>query len=518
MMRRRTPVAGGDQSAALPHIVRFTATEPTQMRSDKKYLIKGSVLNLIGLVVRNISPVLVIILARLFPREVFGLFISVSLFALTASRLLVMGLDKGLIWYVPRNQKRGRPAHTGLVPVTVTTHLVAIGAWVLAALFIGSGGLVSFPTLAAVSPTFVTVCLLSVVPYMALHCFAAALEGIRRPEYKLFVNQFLATTLGPLSAIILFYAGVGDMSLALGFTGSNLLGALVLVFFVNRHFDGIRWRKWGRIDGELLRYSWPLGVAEAIASVLLRVDLWMILFMLGPAEAAVYAIMVTLSNGVKGIRQSFDPLIVPIVSKMKKEQRAAHLKEVYSYAVNMVTGIQFLVAFTVLFFPAEIMSIAGKSYTVQPQALSILLVGNLVNGFLALNGQVILGLGYSRVMLYLNTGTLLLNLALNYLLIPRLGITGAATATVLAYMAQCLMMYLYQKRLTGLHLYQRHLAVNALVIALFAGAAFGYQETIVALPLLHKTAGYAAALCGLGVLYLLKRKTFSLSSPGSTTA
>ena len=480
------------------------------IETDKRYLIRGSVLNAMGLVLRNISPVLVFVLARIFPKDVFGVFVSVTLFTLTASHLLVMGFDKGLLWYIPRNQEQSRPLHTGLVAVTRTTHLVAFAAWALAALYLFSGGQEQIASLSPVSPWFVTVCLFSLVPYMALHGLSAALEGRRLPQYKLLVNQFLSTTLGPILAIGLHFAGWDEISLALGFTSANLLGAMVLVGVVNRRFAGIRWTDRERIDRELWSYSWPLGLSQAVAGILLRVDLWMILLLLGPEDAAVYAIMVTLSNGLKAVRQNFDPLIVPIVSSMKQQRRSTDLKEVFTYAVNMVTGIQMLVAVTVLFFPVYILSIAGESYTVQPQALSILMVGNLINGLLALNGQVILGLGKSRPIFLLNAATLVLNLSLNFLLIKRLGISGAATATALAYLAQCSVLVAYQKRLSGHHLYKPHLGINALLVAAFAIATFGYQQAIIELSLLHKIAAYAACLLLLALLFLLKRKTFSL--------
>lgn len=480
------------------------------LRSDKKYLIKGSILNLLGLILRNISPVLVILLARLFPKEVFGAYISIQLFTLTASRLLVMGLDKGLLWYIPQNLKQGRLPHNGLAQVTLLTHLVAFSAWTLASIGLFGGGYNAIVQLKPVIPWFIVLCLFSVVPYMTQHCFAAALEGLRLPEYRLFINQFLTTTLGPICTIVLYYAGIGDMSLAIGFTTANIFGALLLLVLVNRHFPNVRWTETKPLDRNLFDYSWPLGISEAIAGILLRVDLWMVFFLLGPSDAAIYAIMLTLSNGVKGIRQNFDPLIVPIVSKMKDDHKTYNLKEIYSYAINMVTCIQILVAITVLFFSAEIMSLAGKSYTMQPQALSILLVGNLINGFLGLNGQVIMGLGKTHVILYLNVLALTLNIILNFLLIPYMGISGAATATVLAYLIQCLIMYAYQVYLTRQHLYQLHLLVNLLIIVLFGVTTFGFQDVIIGLQIFDKVGGYSLSILGLGIFFIFKRKTFSI--------
>jgi O-antigen/teichoic acid export membrane protein len=189
------------------------------------------------------------------------------------------------------------------------------------------------------------------------------------------------------------------------------------------------------------------------------------------------------------------------------------LRNVYSFAVNMVTAIQLGVACAVLFFPAEILMIAGRDYVLQPQALGVLLVGNLANGFLGLSGLVVSGLGHSRIILVSNVLALVVNVGLNSWLIPILGITGAATATAAACLVQNMLLLAVQIRLVGSNLYAPHLGVNGALVVAFAVAVFGFQDAILPCSLPVRAAGFLLSLVLVGGVFWLKRKTFV---PGGT--
>ncbi len=481
------------------------------MDADKRHLARGTTVNVAGLVFRNISPVLVVLMARAFPQDVFGIFVSVQLFVLTASRVVVFGLDKGLTWWLPANRREGRSPHDGLTEVMRRTHSTALIVVAVGTAIIAAGALDGLSAFDPVSPTFLILCLATLVPYMSLHCWAAAFDGIRRPEYNLLINQFLATSVGPLISLSLFALGVGDIALAIGYFVSHSMGAAVLWWLSRRHFPRLEVWKRSTVPPALMAYSVPIGLSQAIGNVALRVDLWMLLLLASPEDAAIYSVMMMLTNGVRGIRQGYDPLIVPIVSGMQVERRRRELPGAFSYAVNMVTSIQIIVAVVVLFFPAEILGIAGRNYAVRPEALSILLVSNLVNGLLALTGGVLQGLGRSRAFLLFNVLALGLNITFNAVLIPPMGMVGAALSTAMAYLIQCIGMVVYQHRLTRIQLYQPHLSINAAVIVVFAVVAIGFQDVLLSLTTVHRAPWFGAVALMLGTLYLVKRRTYAIA-------
>lgn len=418
-----------------------------EFSTDKKYLMQSSLFSVLGTIFKVAGPVLMIVVARVFDKEVFGIYVSVQLLMLMLSRVAVLGLDKGLHWFIPQNRLGGRPAYYGVAESMWRAVMIA-----LLIFFVGFGGSLLdlhkySASLASLSVVDVALFFGSLLPWVIIHVLSGASEGNRKPQYKIFVNDFAVATLAPLIALGLHFMGVANHALPLGLLLANCVGALMLAWLVAKQFPNMLWFTRHKVDKLLFRYALPLGFSEVVISFLLRMDLWMVLLFLGPGPAGVYALMVTISNGLRTISLSFAPILLPVVAGMKPERYSKDLKGTYSYCVAMVTLIQLAIGFFIVLFPDEILMIAGKSFVVSPEVLGILLFGNLLNGFFGLSGTVINGMGNSRFMLKLNVVTLVFALAMNCLLIPRFGLAGAALSTASYQLLQCVWMNIYLKRL-----------------------------------------------------------------------
>lgn len=467
---------------------------------DKQFLSRGTRLTVLGMIGGNIAPVLVVLLARTFPPSVFGLYVSVQLLVLTASKLTSLGLDRGLAWYVAANEKAPDVARAAIA--AATRWVVLIASAVVAAVGAGAalGGLSVLGDFPEDEALFVLACFAALPAWSVLYVHAGALEGAKRPEFRVLVNQTLVFALAPALALALYFLGLDKWSLPSGLVASNVIGAALVCRATHRVVGAVPYGSRPALDRALLRYSLPLSLNELLAGVLQRADLWMILYFLGPAPAAVYAVMSTLTAGVRAVRQSYDQLLIPVVGSM--EPGARHrLPEVFSFAAHRITIIQLAVAVGVLFFPAELMSIAGRDYVIEPQALSILLAAQVVQGLGGLAGTVVLGLGHSRPLLVSSGVALVINVALNAILIPRQGIVGAALATTIAVAMSGVFLVVVQVRATGQWLYQRRLVPNMVLITAFLVCALGFHAAILSMPLVDRALAACCALAVIGLYY-----------------
>jgi len=442
------------------------------IQTDQKFLMKSSLLTLVSTILKVVAPVLTIVVARVFGKEIFGVYVSTQLLVLTLCRISVFGLDKGLHRYLPQNKVYGRPNHEGIIESMWTTAYIALGISVIiwvSAFFdlqrISSG-------LAMLSSAEISLYVLSLVPYTMLLLFAGASEGNRHPQYKIFINDFAVSTLAPVIALALHFGGFADkLALPIGLFVSNFLGVLIYVLLMNRQFPQMYWFLKKKIPSELLKFSLPIGFSEIVGSFLLRVDLWMVLALIGPEAAGIYAVMVTISNGLKTIRQSYQPILTPVVAGMSKESLDTDLKPVFSYCVSMVTLIQLGIGFFIVLFPEQTMMIAGKSFITKENpvaVLGILMIGNLINGLFGLSGSVINGLGKSRFLLLMNVVSLVLAIVLNRIFIPLFGIAGAALASMSYQIIQCVWMNFYLHRM-GYWPYKKNLWIQGIWIVSLIG-------------------------------------------------
>ncbi|MDR2583782.1 MAG: oligosaccharide flippase family protein [Fibromonadaceae bacterium] len=470
---------------------------------DKKFLLKSTLYNFLGTAVKVVAPVLIIVLARIFGKEEFGIFVGTQLWIFTLSRAAVFGLDKGLNWFLPQNILNNRPAHLGFNE-SLSRSLI-ISTIIFAVMFICAVfGLHKYSeSLVALSSSELSIYALSIIPLAALHIFGGTVEGIRKPQYRMFITECTVFALAPFLSIVLNFAGIPH-ALPMGLLIANILGCLIYIPLIKKRFPFSLKFFGNKIPRELLVYSIPRGFSEVVVSVSMRIDVWMILLMLGPGEAGVYAVMTTISNGLRTIRQSYNPIILPVIAGMSKERLATDLKPVFSYCVNMVTLIQLAIGFFIVLFPDKILMIAGKDFIVQPETLGILLLSHLLGGFFLLSASVLNGIGKSLYTLKMDIASLCVSFATGYILIPIFGLPGAALST-LAYI-------LLQSIWNNIYIFKLHLRLYSKKVIPYAIWSVLLLVLYILLPnfslgLLDKIILYIGVLCCLGVtqIFILRR-------------
>jgi O-antigen/teichoic acid export membrane protein len=463
------------------------------LEKDKNFLLKSTLYNFLSTALKAISPVLMIVLARIFGKEEFGIFVSLQAWILTLSHIAVLGLDRGLNWFLPQNNVNNRPAYFGFNESLNRSLIMSVLIFAVLLVCISFEVHKYFESFAGLSFIELSIYALSIVPWAVLHIFGGTAEGIRKPQYRMFITDCVVYAFCPLISIAFYFSGV-PYALPAGLLIGNVLGCFIYVPFIKRIFPFSL--RAGKLPKELLVYSIPRGFSEIVGSVLSRIDLWLVFLLLGPEEAGVYAIMVTISNGLKTIRRSYSPILLPVIAGMDKERLRTDLKPIFSYCVSIVTFIQLIIGFFIVLFPEQILMIAGKDFIVQPETLGILLFAHLFGGFFLLASNVLNGIGKSLYTLKMDIASLCLAALVNYLLIPVLGLPGAAFSTLAFILLQSVWNNVYIFRL-HLRLYSKKVIPYAIwsVLLLTVYILLPYFS----LELWQKIVFYAVALCGLVV-------------------
>ncbi|MCL2260136.1 MAG: oligosaccharide flippase family protein [Fibromonadales bacterium] len=467
------------------------------IETDKKFLLKSTLYNLLGTILRVVAPALMFVLARIFGKEEFGIFVSTQLLVFTLSRVSAFGLSYGLHRFLPQNEVNNRPFYLGFNESI--RHVLTISFIILAVLFAGIAfGLQKYSeSLAVLSSLELSVYALSVVPLAILHIFGGATEGMRKPQYKIFITDCATYTLAPLISIALHFAGIPN-ALPAGLLIAISLGCIIYIPLIKKilpfSLDSFK----SKIPRELLLYSIPRWISDMVGSILVRIDIWLVLLFLGPGQAGIYAVMITISAGLRTIRQGFTPILMPVVAGMSKDRLGTDLKPVFSYCINMIAIIQLCIGFFIVLFPDKILMIAGKEFIVQPETLGILMLSHLLSGFFMPAGDVLNGIGKSLYTLKLDIISLCVAFTASYLLIPILGLPGAALSTFAYILLQCIWNNIYIFKL-NLKLYSSKI-IPYLVWAIFLSAVYILLPNF-SLELWHKIVFYIIALCGLAITH-----------------
>ena len=229
-------------------------------------------------------------------------------------------------------------------------------------------------------------------------------------------------------ASIVAFAVAGIAEIALGAVG------LVAVY----RFRGHRIRDWSfrlSVAGKLLEDSWPLILSSVIVMIYIRIDQLMIGRILGSREVGIYSVAVTLTEVWYFIPMAITASVLPGIIDAKKRSEALfydRLQQLYLFMFWVSLSVPVLLS---IYSSRIILLVYGEDYARASTALTIMCwTGIFVSSGLVSNNWYLIN-NLNRYTFYRGIAGVVINIALNLILIPRHGINGAAAATLISQFA-----------------------------------------------------------------------------------
>ncbi|HEX2677267.1 MAG TPA: hypothetical protein VHM19_11520, partial [Polyangiales bacterium] len=196
---------------------------PRSAEHDARDLDRGLVVNLIGYVLKLGQPALLVWVVRSYGAESWGQYTVCEAVLLLALRVVLMGFDKTLLWWVPR-MSADPAAYARLRGATRAVLAFAL----LGALLIGT--LLAAPLSnwrgASNAANALQWMAWSLVPMSLMEIFIAGALGKRKLESHVLVRDGLVSLSFVVLALCFYYAGFRDHGLSLSHFIANTLGAI----------------------------------------------------------------------------------------------------------------------------------------------------------------------------------------------------------------------------------------------------------------------------------------------------
>ena len=258
--------------------------------------------------------------------------------------------------------------------------------------------------------------------------------------------------------------------------------------------------------GEMVRFSVLMGISEFLNSILQRTDIILIAFLAGPESLGVYAGAEAVSRIASNIRYAFDPVASPVLSEALRLKDIGRLRYNLQLMTRWTTIITVPLILAMMVFRHELLRFFPQAFVAAGPVLVVLLLGHLVNGTLGLTGWVIAMAGRSRLILINNLVAAGSNVVLCCLLIPRMGLIGAALSSASSVALLQIIQLVEVALLYRVHPFSRGfwkaLAAGAVVLLLAEFAVGAIDMPTVARLLLQAVvilAGYGFILIGFGL-------------------
>ncbi len=216
--------------------------------------------------------------------------------------------------------------------------------------------------------------------------------------------------------------------------GEIVVGAfgLIIVYQINGHYLK-DWLSSVARAKSLFSDSWPLILSGIVIMIYMRIDQVMIGEMVGNEEVGVYSVAVRLAEAWYFIPMSFVSSMFPSVIEAKAindDLFYARLQKLYSLMVLMT----YIVALPMTFLSGWMIEILfGAAYRKASTMLVVLIWAGLFTNLGVARSSFLTAMNWTRIYFITVFLGCLINVVLNYMLIPLYGGIGAAIASCFAY-------------------------------------------------------------------------------------
>lgn len=458
-------------------------SQEKQITGSLHVLAKSSAIVLLGVVLSKLFSYLYkVLIARSFGPETYGLFSLALIIVGLLITLASLGLIEGLLRFVTLYRVK-KPGF--ILPLTHFASRIVGGTAVLCAilLFFFAPWLADlFHTPALTLYLRVMACTL---PFMALTGISLSLvRAHERISQYSFVTNIVQNGARLFFLGLLLLVGVKTNAVLISYTA----GAIVFYLCARRIARRIILLKTKKRDDSKLsslkqslwRYSFPLILVGVIGNLFYWVDSLVIGYYLTVTQVGFYNAAFTIASLFGLASEMFMQLFFPLIVREYAKNNYSLIQEVSKQVSKWIFIINvplFILAFC---FPGALLNaLFGEAYLSSAGALRILAFGCLFSSlFMALGGNLLSMQGKTRWLLGNTLLVSVINLALNIYLVPRYGLEGAATGTVLSWLVLCgLLLYEIHRTLGFIPIRRTFLSV--LVVSLLpTGLLFFARERI----------------------------------------
>jgi stage V sporulation protein B len=415
---------------------------------------KGAAIIFAGIIfARLVNYLYQIVLARGGGTAEFGLFFLGVSTITVAGGIATFGLDLGVARFVPlyigsRDENRLR----GVLRYSIILSMV-VGAGAGVVLWLSAGliaaRLLGMPNLVGI----LQICALCLPFYVSGRVLVKTVVAFQKIGYRVALKQVLSPVIRFILTFLLVTAGMGAQGAMWAFLASEVASWAILLWLLNFRVYPL-FLPAGRgslFDSRtFFAYCLPLFLAGIIDLLLHYTDAFMTGYFLEEIQVGIYGTAVRLTVLVALGTELLNPMFLSIITQQHAEGNTAGVVSTFNNNNRWLSYLTLPIVVVLVILPAESIALVwGESYAAGAWTLAILTLGRTFF-YLANTSTFLLYMhGATRLILAVNLFSALLNVVLNWILIPKMGITGAALATAISLSGQAMLIIL------SAHLYHR---------------------------------------------------------------
>jgi O-antigen/teichoic acid export membrane protein len=181
---------------------------------------------------------------------------------------------------------------------------------------------------------------------------------------------------------------------------------------------------------EIFKTSSPMALSAIAYFIMQSIDIIILSIYEGFDQIAYYSVSVKLAMLTTLALMSVNIVIAPRIAEIYENQKMQKLQMLIKHSTRIIFLISICVLSVLFFFSEEILGLFGQGYVIANNALFFLLAAQFFNAVSG-PGAIYLNMtGRQKTLNKILVSALIINILLNFYLIPIQGINGAAIATL----------------------------------------------------------------------------------------
>lgn len=406
----------------------------------EKQLKRGAIINLFGLAAKLTHPLLLLIIPWLFGTSVMGLYFLAVFLVDIINYLIYSGYCDATSIFASKHADSSDPAEQKkLYRIFSNSFAIPTGLGIIIAVI---GFAAVEPFVAMVYPgkqelVAALYILLWTVPLFSLSSMCiAGTKALMKMEYDALINATMYPLLLLILMIVAWWLDLGLIGLMLARLVSQIIVLFLSLWAFAQYFslaDTFREIRRFKLNREMLQFVLPQNLNMTINRYITRLDVLMLgAFGFSNHAIALYSTGALITSNIREIKQIFTSILGPIIVRHHTIGSPAKMTSDLSRVVAWTTTLCIPVVLAIGILRNDLLRLISATFAGDTLFMAILLVSPLLSCAVGMAGNCIVWTRHSVWNLFNSLFVAGINTGLNLIMIPWLGLEGAALATIIA--------------------------------------------------------------------------------------
>lgn len=374
-----------------------------------------------------------LVVARLLGAEYLGTYALAVAVIQIAEVFAVGGLDSALLRFINVHGDEPRRQKEVIGSALKTSFAFSVFVFLLLLLFSG--------TLAAQLHgqrllQLAICCYAASVPFnAAVSLCGHAMQGFRQLQPKITAMQVVSPLLLLLLTLGFRYLMGEEAALLFPYA----LSAAGTFFWISRHLSRItgtmpRDILSSRPDRAMLSYALPFMAVSFLGMTTHWLDIVMLGMFTDTATVGMYHPAARTAGIIRAVFLAFSGIAAPMIAELHAGTQTGEIERIFRMVTRWTVSIVIPAVILFMLLPGTVLGVFGPRFVPAGTALVLLSGSSFLQAAFGLAATVLAMTGHARLSLFNALGALVLQAALNFLLIPLIGVNGAALSNLVVFL------------------------------------------------------------------------------------